>query len=169
MATLIELAAQLVAARANKNNVSTDEVVSEIATVHAVLKSLENGTPLPSQNENNLGLTAKEAFKKNEVICLVCGKGGFKTLTRHLKTAHSMKPNVYKKQFGIPAKASLSAKSYAEARRKMAKDLGLSDNLGKAREVRKAKIEAKKVVEAKAPEKRVIVRKGKGKVAEVAV
>ena len=160
MATLVELAAQLVAARAKLNIMSSAEVVAELGKVHAALKGLENGTHQPSQEEDPPAITAKDAFKKNEVICLVCGRGGFKTLTRHLKVAHDMKPNLYKKEFGIPAKTSLSAKSYAKARRKMAKELGLSDNLGKAREARKAKVEAKKVVEATATAaKRVIVRK----------
>ncbi len=94
-------------------------------------------------------LSIKEAFKKNEVVCLVCGKGGFKTLARHLSTAHGMKPGAYKKQFGIPSKQALSAKSYSESRRKMAQDRGLADNLAKAREVRMANIEAKKETVAK--------------------
>ncbi|HBG04159.1 MAG: hypothetical protein A2075_22725 [Geobacteraceae bacterium GWC2_58_44] len=29
---------------------------------------------------------------QNEVICLSCGKVGFKTLSRHFKTIHQMKP-----------------------------------------------------------------------------
>ncbi|GFO60084.1 hypothetical protein GMST_24090 [Geomonas silvestris] len=81
---------------------------------------------------------------------MVCGKGGFKTLARHLSTAHGMKPGEYKKQFGIPSKQALSAKNYSEARRKMAQDRGLADNLAKAREVRMANIEAKKGAPAKA-------------------
>jgi predicted transcriptional regulator len=91
----------------------------------------------------------KEAFKKGEVLCMVCGKGGFKTLARHLGTAHAMMPGAYKKQFGIPSKQPLSAKSYSEARRKMALERGLADNLAKAREVRMANIEAKKASPAK--------------------
>ena len=61
-----------------------------------------------------------------------------------------MKPGAYKKQFGIPSKQALSAKNYSEARRKMAQDRGLADNLAKAREVRMANIEAKKAAPVKA-------------------
>ena len=32
---------------------------------------------------------------------MVCGKGGFKTLARHLKTAHAMTVGYYKKQFDL--------------------------------------------------------------------
>ena len=64
-----------------------------------------------------------------------------------------MKPGAYKKQFGISSKQALSAKSYSEARRKMAQDRGLADNLAKAREVRMANIEAKKGAAAAKPAK----------------
>ena len=34
-----------------------------------------------------------------------------KTLTRHLNMVHTMKPGAYRKQFGIPSKQSLTARS----------------------------------------------------------
>ncbi len=75
---------------------------------------------------------------------MVCGKGGMKTLARHLAQVHGMKPGEYKKQFGIPSGQALTAKNFSEARRKMAQDRGLADNLAKAREIRAAKLKAKK-------------------------
>ncbi|GFO57890.1 MucR family transcriptional regulator [Geomonas silvestris] len=144
MATLVEIAAQLVASHASSTPMTSDELLAEIAKVHAALKGLEAGQPVEGTEEAKPSVSVKEAFKKNEVVCLICGKGGFKTLARHLSTAHSMKPGAYKKQFGISSKQALSAKSYSEARRKMAQDRGLADNLAKAREVRMANIEAKK-------------------------
>lgn len=149
MATLVEIAAQLVSSHASSTPMTSDELLAEITKVHAALKSLEAGETLEGAEEAKPSLTLKEAFKKNEVVCLVCGKGGFKTLARHLSTAHGMKPGAYKKQFGISSKQALSAKSYSEARRKMAQDRGLADNLAKAREVRMANIEAKKETIAK--------------------
>jgi predicted transcriptional regulator len=121
---------------------STDELLAEINKVHTALKKLDAGQEIPGGEETKPALTVKDAFKKHEVICMVCGKGGFKT-SRHLSTAHNMKPGAYKKQFGIPSKQSLSARSYSENRKQMALDRGLADNLAKAREVRMAKIEAK--------------------------
>lgn len=94
-------------------------------------------------------LTVKEAFKKNEVICMVCGKGKMKTLTRHLNMVHNMKPGAYRKQFGIPSKQSLTSRSFSDARRKSAIDRGLGDILAKARESRAANIKAKKSKSAK--------------------
>ena len=60
-----------------------------------------------------------------------------------------MKPGEYKKQFGIPSKQPLAAKSFSESRRKMAMDRGLVDVLAKARETRAANIKAKKAAPSK--------------------
>lgn len=165
MATLVEIAAQLVASHASSTPMTSDELLAEIAKVHAALKNLEAGQGVEGVEEAKPSLSIKDAFKKNEVVCLVCGKGGFKTLARHLSTAHGMKPGAYKKQFGIPSKQALSAKSYSESRRKMAQDRGLADNLAKAREVRMANIEAKKETVAK-PAKTAKAPKAPAKVAK---
>jgi predicted transcriptional regulator len=148
MATLVEIAGQLVAAQAANGNLTTDELLIELGKVHAALKKLEGGVEEVVE-EVKPTLSLKDAFKKNEVVCMICGKGGFKTLTRHLGSAHELKPSAYKKQFGIPSKQSLSAKSYSEARRAMALDRGLGDNLAKARAVRMGNIAAKKAALAK--------------------
>jgi len=155
MATLVEIAAQIVASHASNTPMTSDQLIFEIGKVHNALKNLEAGQPVEAAEDTKPVLTVKEAFKKNEIICMVCGKGGFKTLARHLSTAHGLKPGEYKKQFGISSKQPLSARNYSEARRKMAMDRGLADNLAKAREVRMANIEAKKAAPAKAtkPEK----------------
>jgi len=153
MATLVEIAAELVASHAKSTPMTSDELIAEISKVHTALKNLEAGQAVEGAGEAKSTLTLKEAFRKNEVVCLICGKGGFKTLARHLSTAHDMKPGAYKKQFGIPSKQTLSARSYSEARRKMAQDRGLADNLAKAREVRMGNIEAKKVAAAGKPAK----------------
>jgi predicted transcriptional regulator len=55
-----------------------------------------------------------------------------------------MKPKEYRKQFGISNKQPLSAKSLTEARRKVAQERGLGNNLAKARAVKAANVAAKK-------------------------
>jgi predicted transcriptional regulator len=153
MATLVEIAAQLVSSHASSTPMTSDELLAEISKVHSALKRLEAGEGGEEEEEAKPALTLKEAFRKNEIVCLLCGKGGFKTLARHLSTAHGIKPAAYKKQFGISSKQALSAKSYSESRRKMAQDRGLADNLAKARDVRMANIEAKKTVKPGKPAK----------------
>ncbi len=161
MATLLELAAEIVSSHASSSPMSGDELVQEIRNVFAALQALDAGKEIaaPGAEEGKPAISAKEAFKKNEVICMICGKGGMKTLTRHLKQAHDMKPGAYRKQFGIPRTQSLTARAFSESRRKMAQDRGLAANLAKARAVRAAKISGKKAAAGK-------VAKSKGKPAK---
>ena len=158
MASLIEIAGELVAAHAKSVKLSTEELLQEIHRVHKTLKELEAGGS-PECAETGRGedaqpsLPVREAFRKNEVVCLVCGQGGFETLTRHLGAAHRMKPGEYRKRFGIPRTQTLAAKAYSESRRKLAQERGLADNLAKAREVRQANIEARKKASAAKPKR----------------
>jgi predicted transcriptional regulator len=76
---------------------------------------------------------------------MICGVG-MTTLTKHLMTAHQLKPGEYRKQFGIPRTQTLAAKNYVESRRQMALDRGLADKLAdaRARKLEKAKPTTKK-------------------------
>jgi predicted transcriptional regulator len=145
MASLMEMVAEIVSAHASSNQLSSDDLLAELQKVHATLKALESGTPVEGSSAEAMpALTLKQAFKKDEVICMICRKGGFKTLTRHLNMAHELKPGQYRKQFNIPSSQSLSAKNYSESRRQAALDRGLADNLAKARKVRAENIAAAK-------------------------
>jgi predicted transcriptional regulator len=146
MASLIEIAGDIVAAHAANNKLTIEELLLEIGKVHAALQHLEARETVKTVEDVTPSVSVKGAFKKNEVICMICGKGGFKTLTRHLSSVHQLNPGTYKKQFGIPSKQPLSASSYSQLRRQMALDRGLADNLARGRKVRMANIEAKKNV-----------------------
>ena len=142
MSNLTELTAQIIAARAAKKDMSTEELQQEMQMVYSFLKGVEEGNVQPSTQapveETKPQLTIKQAFKKDEVICMICNKG-FKTLKRHLTLAHQLKPGEYRKQFGIPFTQSLAAKRYSESRRQMAIDKGLGAGLVKFRASQAAK------------------------------
>jgi predicted transcriptional regulator len=153
MPTLIELTAAIVSAHVSNIQMTSDEMLQELQKVYASLKGLEAGSPIDIKSSTSTEapkLTIKQAFKKDEVICLVCGKGGFKTLKRHLTMAHDLKPGAYRIQFGIPSTQSLAAKSYSESRRQMAIDKGLGEGLVKFRADKK-KAAAVPIVKIKAP------------------
>ncbi len=143
MATLLEMAKEIVTAHAQTTPMTTTELISEIQMVHAVLLALESGMSVESESmpaADATTLTIKQAFKTNEVLCMICGKGGMKTLTRHLNQAHQLKPAQYRKQFNIPKSQSLMSKKYAEARKEIASRMDLGANLEKARAARKSVI-----------------------------
>ena len=137
MANIMEMAADIVAAHASTTPMSKEELISELNEVYSTLSALEKGTPVDIDKvaEETPAVSRKKAFGKEQIYCMICGKG-FKTLSRHLKTAHDMSATDYRKQFNIPRSQSLAAKNYSESRRKMAIDRDLAGNLAKARAAR---------------------------------
>lgn len=126
---LVELTAAIVSAHAAKSEISSEDLVQEIQTVFSTLKQLsDDGTVTETEVEKDDKpvMNPKRSIQKDQIICLECGQGGFKTLARHLKKAHNMDPKEYRKKYNFPAKTALAAKSYSEARRQTA----LEKNLG---------------------------------------
>ena len=150
MKTLIEFVAEIVSSHASNTTMTTEQLVQELQTVHSALKNLEQGLNAVELNEAVAGdakdntITIRQAFKKDEVICMVCQKGGFKTLKKHLTTAHQLTPGQYRKQFGIKSSQKLAAKNFSDARRKAAEERGMNDILAKAREKRMANLKVGK-------------------------
>jgi len=140
MATPTELAAQILSAHLAKTEMSKDEMFAELTELHNTLSALERGeAPVgPTEASDEPAISRKKAFGKDKIFCMICGKG-FKTLSRHLRTAHDTTPKDYRMQFDIPRSQSLAARSYSESRRQMAVDRGLADNLAKARANKKKK------------------------------
>jgi len=134
MATILEMAADIVAAHASTTNMTKEELISELNDIYNALNNLEKGEAITEATEKEPGpaVTRKKAFGKDKIYCMICGKG-MKTLARHLKTSHDMTASEYRKQFDIPRSQSLAAKSYSEKRRQMAIDRGLGEKLAKAR------------------------------------
>ena len=137
MTTILEMAAEIVAAHASTTNMTKEELVLELTDVYNTLNSLEKGEAVfdATPEEQEPAVTRKKAFGKDKIFCMICGKG-MKTLSRHLKTSHDMSASEYRKQFDIPRSQSLASKSYSEKRRQMAIDRGLGEKLAEARAVR---------------------------------
>ena len=158
MATsLLELTANIVSSHASVTEMSGEDLLLELQKVHVALQKLEveaGGEGIEKSETKGPAVSLKKAFQPDQVSCMLCGKSGMKTLARHLAQVHGLKPGEYRKQFGIPSSQALTARNFSEARRRMAQEKGLADNLAKAREVRAAKLAAKGGAErkpAKAP------------------
>ncbi len=153
---LLELTVDIVVAHASTSEMSPDELLNEIKMVYVTLKNIEHDdatkeiaeTEMPEKTQNTAAgdakplapvLSVEEAFKPDQVACMICGKSGMTTLKRHLMSAHNMKPGEYRKAYQIPKDQPLAATEYVAKRRQMALDRGLGENLAKARAARKAK------------------------------
>lgn len=145
--SLIELTANIVSSHASVSAMSGEDLLQELQRVHIALQKLEGetieGFELQGGDAKQPTISVKKAFQPDQVTCMICGKSGMKTLARHLAQVHGMKPGAYRKQFGIPSNQALTAKNFSEARRRMAQEKGLADNLAKARAVRAEKLLAR--------------------------
>ena len=160
--SLLELTANIVSSHASVSEMSGEDLLLELQKVHIALQKLEGETVEGMEKTESKGpaMSVKKAFQPDQVCCMICGKAGMKTLARHLAQVHGLKPGESRKQFGIPSSQALTARNFSEARRRMAQEKGLADNLAKARAVRAAKLLAKGGGEKKPP-KAARVPKGK--------
>jgi predicted transcriptional regulator len=65
-----------------------------------------------------------ESVHSDYLICLECGIRQ-KLLKKHLRIAHGLSPQEYRKRFSLDATYPLAAPSFAEGKREMAKRIGL--------------------------------------------
>jgi len=112
-----------------------DSIEERVSQLKAKLRDAEEKPAAPPAP----AMTVEEAFKPDQVACMICGKTGMVTLKRHLASAHDLKPGQYRKQFNIPREQPLAAVEYVEKRRQIALDRGLGDKLAAAREAKKAR------------------------------
>ncbi len=125
-AELLELTTTIVAAHLSHNPIAAAELPGLIATVHQALATVETeeaaGKPKPA-------VSIKQSVKPEYIVCLEDGKK-HKMLKRHLKTAHDMTPDDYRKRWGLPSDYPIVAPKYAAARSALAKKIGLGRKPG---------------------------------------
>ena len=125
-AELLELTTKIVAAHVSHNAVPTTDLPGLIATVHQALATVGTqeaaGKPKPA-------VSIKQSVKPEYIVCLEDGTE-HKMLKRHLKTAHDMTPDDYRKRWGLPRDYPLVSPNYAAVRGKIAKKLGLGRKTG---------------------------------------
>ena len=125
---LVELTADIVAAYVGNHVVPVSELPSLIADVHAAL----NNTTQPAAaveapvvaEKPKPPVPVKKSVQPDYIICLEDGKK-FKSLKRHLMTHYGMTPEEYREKWDLPADYPMVAPAYAEARSRLAKEMGL--------------------------------------------
>jgi predicted transcriptional regulator len=170
---LLDLTADIVIAHASVTEMSSEDLLMEINMVYATLDAIAKGgkaviietsdkkpkkqakkTKAPAEPAEEKAeekpaappasaMTIEEAFKPDQVACMICGKTGMVTLKRHLASAHDLKPGQYRKQFNVPREQPLAAVEYVEKRRRIALERGLGEKLVAARAAKKSKQEVK--------------------------
>lgn len=122
---LVELTADIVAAYVSNHVVPVSELPGLIADVHAALNVTSAPAPVVAAAEKpKPAVAVRKSVQDDQIICLECG-GAFKSLKRHLMTHHSLNPEDYREKWDLPADYPMVAPAYAEARSRLAKEMGL--------------------------------------------
>lgn len=150
--TLTEMAAEIVAARASREEMSPEELNEALTKSFEALRSLkimEESTvqkPAPA-------LKPEQSIQRNKVVCLECG-AEFRQLTRRHLREHNLEPREYRRKWGFSARQPLAARSLSAKRSKTAKELSLGERLQKARKARAEAAPGKPVGKKRAPGRR---------------
>ena len=128
-AMLVELTAEVVSAYVSNNPVSTIDLPSLIGEVHAALVRVRGGVEEAPAEKQKPAVNPKKSVFNDHIICLEDGKK-FKSLKRHLRTHYDLSPEEYREKWGLAPDYPMVAPSYAEARSKLAREMGLGRKRG---------------------------------------
>jgi len=126
---LIELTADVVSAYVSNNPVSLNDLPSLIADVHLALGTANLGSAASTVVKQKPAVSAKKSLHNDYLICLEDGKK-FKSLKRHIRTHYDLSPEEYREKWGLPHDYPMVAPAYAEARSRLAREMGLGRKKG---------------------------------------
>lgn len=131
----VELATELTIAWLSNPNTrsSADDVPAFLQAMHQAVTRLdgsatENVTDQPAQEYTPAVTARKSLASKDHIISMIDGKP-YKTLRRHLST-NGLTPEEYRARYNLKADYPMVAETYSEARRVMAKSIGLGRKAG---------------------------------------
>lgn len=134
---LIDLTADIVAAHVTNNSVAISDVATLISNVHSALAGLSsNMTTIEERKEPAVSI--RQSVKPDYLVCLEDGKK-MKMLRRYLMTNYGMTPEEYRTKWNLPKDYPMTAPSYAERRRDLAKSIGLGTKTRKTSKGNKPK------------------------------
>ena len=134
----VELATELTIAWLSNPNTraSAEEVPSFLRAMHEAVGTLTDGGDTDGAVEAAPAQAPavsvrKSLASKDHIISLIDGKP-YKTLRRHL-SRHGMSPEQYRERYGLKSDYPMVSESYSNARREMAKKIGLGRKPGMKR------------------------------------
>jgi len=142
----VELAAELVMAWLSNPNTRTDaqDVPALLKAMHGTVVDLTGipttGDPVSTDAaaaEFTPAVTVRKSLaSQDHILSMIDGKP-YRTLTRHL-SSNGLTPDEYRARYGLKADYPMTAPSYSEARRAMAKKIGLGRKPGEKAPAKKA-------------------------------
>ena len=128
---LVELAAEIVSAYVSNNSVRGSELPDLIAQIHNALKGVGTQQAEPEAEKRQPAVPIKKSVQPDYIVSLFDGKK-YKSLKRHIRTAHDMTPEQYRTYWGLAHDYPMVAPNYAKARSELAKTMGLGQQRRKS-------------------------------------
>lgn len=145
----LELAAELTAAWLSNPNTRTnaDDVPKFLKTMFETVSGIAGNSAPAAASEAPADYTAAVTARKSlaspdHIISMIDGKQ-YKTLRRHLST-NGLTPQEYRDRYNLKADYPMVAPTYSEARRSMAKSIGLGRKPGQQNQPKAAPAPARK-------------------------
>ncbi len=126
---LVELTADVVSAYVSNNPVSASDLPNIIADVHNALGAAKSTGSNAAADKPKPAVSPKKSIQRDYIICLEDGKK-FKSLKRHLRTHYDLSPEEYREKWGLAPDYPMVAPAYAEARSRLAREMGLGRKKG---------------------------------------
>lgn len=135
----VELATELTIAWLSNPNTraASEDVPSFLKTMHDAVNDLATPAAPEAGEESDEGehtpavSVRKSLASKDHIISMIDGKP-YKTLRRHL-AGHGLSPDEYRQRYGLKPDYPMVAENYSQARRDMAKKIGLGRKPGARR------------------------------------
>lgn len=125
---LVELTAEIVSAYVGNHVVPATELSGLIGDVFNALSSTSApATAVVVAEKPKPAVSVRRSVQDDQIACLECG-GSFKSLKRHLMTHHNLTPEQYREKWELAADYPMVAPAYAEARSRLAKEMGLGQS-----------------------------------------
>ena len=125
MTDVLSLTGDIVSAHVRKNAVDPEQLPTLIRSVYDALTKATQPEPEPQAKEP--AVPVRKSVFNDHVVCLECG-GSYRILKRHLEREHGLTTDEYRARFNLSHDYPLIAPEYAEARRAIAKEIGLGRN-----------------------------------------
>ena len=124
----IHLAAEVAAAYVAHNALPAADLPELLKSIHQSLRGLARAgggaVSTFAGHPQKPAVLVSDTLHPDHIVCLEDGHK-FRSLRRHLGSAHQMTPQEYRLKWDLPPDYPMVAPDYAEARSKMAKKIGL--------------------------------------------
>jgi len=111
--------AKIVAAYVGHHQVAVAELPVLIRNVHAAVASPRKAAPTAKVRRRRPAVPVGRSVRQSYIVCLEDGQK-FKTLKRHLRTAHNLSPEDYRAKWGLESGYPMVSQRYSAKRAALA-------------------------------------------------